>query len=287
MTGFLDPILQISLVVFMAGSLLGMGLTLQLKDARTGLADLRFGMLLLALGFLLGPAVAAALSWLLRLDPAYASGLMLLALTPCAPFLSTVVERAGGDRTRTAAALLVTALGTILLLPVVVPVAIAGLSVDAWTIAQPLLLMVFLPLAIGMLLLRTAPILAGRILPTVKAVTSIAAIIMLALCAVIYSKGFLDAVGTRAIAAQILFFAIVTSTAYAFGAGLTPDRRSVLTLGICTRNVGAALAPLFATTGSDERTVVMIVLGVPLQLIFAFAAARWLAGPKEDRGVVP
>jgi BASS family bile acid:Na+ symporter len=278
LSDFLGPLLQVSLILFMGGSLLEMGLSLQIKDATTGLADLRFGVLVVLLGFVLGPAVAMGLAWLLHLEPAYASGLVLLGLTPCAPFLSTVVERAGGDKTRTAVNLLIAAVGTILLLPVAVPAAIPGLTVDAWTIAQPLLFMVFLPLALGMLLLRTLPVISRRILPAVKAITTIATVIMLALCAILYSQGFIDAVGTRAIAAQILFFAIVTATAYACGSGLAPKRRSVLTLGICTRNVGAALAPLFAASGSDERTVVMIVLGVPLQLIFAFVAARWLAG---------
>jgi BASS family bile acid:Na+ symporter len=159
-----------------------------------------------------------------------------------------------------------------------VPRVIPGLTVDAWSIARPLLLIVLLPMVVGMLTLRASPAIATRSLPPVKAVTSVATIIMLAMCAVIYGKGFAEAVGTRAIGAQVLFFLIVTSTAYASGKGLPPDRRSVLTLGICTRNVGAALAPLLATPGTDQRIVVMVVMGVPLQLIFALSATKWLTG---------
>lgn len=276
MTDALDTLMQVSLVVFMAGSLLGMGLTLKVEDALTGLADLRFGALVLVLGFGLGPAVAFCLAWLLRLDPAYAAGLMLLGLTPCAPFLSMLANRAGGDKTHIAANLLISAFGTILLLPLAVQWAVPGLTVDAWSIAQPLLLIVLLPMVVGMLTLRASPATATRSLPPVKAVTSVATIIMLALCAIIYGKGFAEAVGTRAIGAQALFFVIVTAIAYVCGKGLPPDRRSVLTLGICTRNVGAALAPLVATSGADQRTVVMVVLGVPLQLVFALSAANWL-----------
>ena len=182
-TDVLAQFLQISLVFFMGGSLLGMGLALQLKDALTGIADLRFGILMLLLGFVLSPALAIALAWLLRLDPAYASGLLLLGMTPCAPFLSTVVEHAKGDRTRSAASLLISAMGTIILLPIAVPVAIPGLAVDAWTIARPLLLLVFLPLVFGMLLLRTFPGIAKQVQPSVRLVTSIATIVMLVLCA--------------------------------------------------------------------------------------------------------
>ena len=111
MTDVLAQLLQISLVFFMGGSLLGMGLALQLKDALTGIADLRFCSLMLLLGFVFSPALAIVLAWLLRLDPVYASGLLLLGMTPCAPFLSTVVERAKGDSTRSAASLLISAIG--------------------------------------------------------------------------------------------------------------------------------------------------------------------------------
>lgn len=278
MIGLAEVLLQVSLVIFMCGSLLGMGLALPIRDALTGLADVRFGLLVLLLGFVVSPVVAFALAWLFRLDDAYANGLLLLGMTPCAPFLSTVVERAGGDRTRSAALLLTTAAATILLLPVAVPVAIPGLAVDAWSIAQPLLLLVVLPLGMGMLLLRVAPGVAKGLGPTTKRITGVATAALLLLCAVLYGDGFLDAIGSRAIAAQVLFFALLTGIAYAFGARLPPEYRSVLTLGITTRNVGAALAPLFAVAGSDERSVVMIVLGVPLQMIFAFGAARQLSG---------
>jgi BASS family bile acid:Na+ symporter len=277
-TEALAILMQVSLVVFMAGSLLGMGLALKVEDALTGLADLRFGALVLLLGFGMGPAVAFCLSWLLRLDSAYAAGLMLLGLTPCAPFLSALANRAGGNKTHIAANLLISAAGTILLLPLAVPVAVPGLTVDAWTIARPLLLIVLLPMLVGMMALRASPAIAARSVPVVKVVTSVATVIMLAMCALIYGKGLAEAVGTRAIAAQALFFPIVTSIAYACGTGLASDRRSVLTLGICTRNIGAALAPLLAAAaaGADQRMVVMVVMGVPLQLIFALSAASWL-----------
>ncbi len=281
MTTAMETLMQVSLIVFMAGSLLGMGLTLKVEDALTGLADLRFGALVVLLGFGLGPAVAFCLSWLLGLDPPYAAGLMLLGMTPCAPFLATLANRAGGNKPHIAANLLISAVGTILLLPLAVPQVIPGLTVNAWSIARPLLLIVLLPMVVGMLALSASPGTATRSLPWVKAVTSAATMIMLAMCAVIYGKGFVEAVGTRAIGAQALFFLTVTTISYICGNGLPPDRRSVLTLGICTRNVGAALAPLVATSGTDQRMVVMVVMGVPLQLIFGLLTAKWLKGTRK------
>lgn len=277
MAEVLAAVTQVSLVLFMAGSLLGMGLTLKLDDAMAGLSDLRFGALFVVLGFGLSPALAFVLASILRLDPAYSAGLMLLGLTPCAPFLSTLANRAGGDKARVAASLLISAVCTILILPLAVPIAIPGMTVDALSIARPLVLIVLLPLAVGMSVLWGHPATATRILPMIKFVTGVATVVMLGMCVVLYGKGLAEAVGTRAIAAQTLFFLLVTTISYLAGNRLPGDQRSVLALGICTRNVGAALAPVLATVGSDQRTVVMVVMGVPLQLAFAFAVAQWLS----------
>ena len=44
-----------------------------------------------------------------------------------------------------------------------------------------------------------------------------------------------------------------------------------------TRNIGAALAPLFAIPDVDQRAIVMVALGVPMQTIFSLLAASWFS----------
>jgi len=100
---------------------------------------------------------------------------------------------------------------------------------------------------------------------------------MLALCTVIFGEGFLGAIGSYAIGTQIVFFALATVGSYALGSGLPQSRRSVLVLGMSTRNLGAALAPLIALPGVDQRATVMVVLGVPMQVIFSLLAAKYFA----------
>jgi hypothetical protein len=65
-----------------------------------------------------------------------------------------------------------------------------------------------------------------------------------------------------------------TVGSYRLCAGLTPEQRSVVGLGACTRNLGAALTPLLAVN-ADSRTTVMIALGVPITLLVTALAARW------------
>ena len=51
----------------------------------------------------------------------------------------------------------------------------------------------------------------------------------------------------------------------------------MLGLGMCTRNLGAALAPLLAMEAADERAVVAVVLALPVQLVCAIVAAAVFA----------
>ena len=93
----LDIALKISVVLFMVGNLLDMGLKLKLQDALGGLRNVRFVVQSVLWGFVLCPGLAYLLTKVVPLDPAYATGLVLLGMAPCAPFLPLMVERARGD----------------------------------------------------------------------------------------------------------------------------------------------------------------------------------------------
>jgi bile acid:Na+ symporter, BASS family len=159
-------------------------------------------------------------------------------------------------------------------LPFVLPRLVTGLHVSAWTIARPLLSLVLIPLAIGMLILWRAPAFAARAQPVVKKITVLATVLMLALCLVVYGEGFIGSAGSFATLSQLVFYAAVTAGSYALAFGLPQDQKSVLALGVCTRNLGAALAPVFQASGVDERAIVMVVLAAPLQTLAAYVAAR-------------
>ena len=97
MAEFLDFALKLTLVVFMIGNLLDMGLKLQLSEALRDLRDVRFVSLSVLWGFVLLPGLAVAITMIIPMEPPHAMGLILLGMTPCAPFLPPMVERAKGD----------------------------------------------------------------------------------------------------------------------------------------------------------------------------------------------
>lgn len=268
---------RISLVAFMVGSLLDMGLELRLRDALACLGDRRFLLRAVLFGFVTGPVLAWAIGRVLVLDPSYATGLMLVGLTPCAPFLPAMVRRAKGDMRYAAAMMLVAAFGTVVMLPAAAPIVAEGLSVDAWTVARPILVLVLLPLLAGMAIFAVAPGIAAALHPWARALGGIAALALLVLCMVVYGRSMAATFGERVVLAEVLFLGLLTLAAYRCGGGLAQQERSVLGLGMCTRNLGAALAPLLAMEAADERAVVAVVLALPVQLVCAIVAAAVFA----------
>jgi BASS family bile acid:Na+ symporter len=149
MAEVLPDLLKLTLVVFMVGNLLDMGLRLKLDEALAGLRNVRFVAFSLLWGFVLCPALAVLLAKSLPLAHPYAIGLVLLGMTPCAPFLPPMVERARGDMGYAAAFMLLASVVTVGYMPFAVPLLVKGLSADTWTIAKPLILFLLVPLAVG------------------------------------------------------------------------------------------------------------------------------------------
>jgi BASS family bile acid:Na+ symporter len=270
-------LLKFTIIIFIVGSVLQLGLEMSLRNAISGLRNFRFVSYTILFGFLAGPLLSVVLALALRLEEPYAQGLVLLGMTPTAPYLPMMVSRARADPGYVPAILLVSACLTIVVLPLVLPYLISNAAIDFITIARPLALLILPPLAIGMAIFRTAPEVARIMRKIVKPIVSVSTLVMLCLCAVVYGRGFIEAAGSLAVVSQILLLAGIAFAALSFSARLEPDQKSVLVLAMCTRNVGAALAPLYSIAEVDDRLTVMIVLSVPAQLVVVFVVAGWFA----------
>jgi bile acid:Na+ symporter, BASS family len=276
MTDMLQTMLRITIAIFMAGSLLEMGLKLDLKRAASALGDIRFMLTAVFWSFAVGPALAVLLARVLPLAEPYAIGLILLGLAPCAPFVPLLSARAGADLNYVAAYLLLASIGTLIILPEAIPVLAPQLSADALTIAKPLLLFIALPLVIGICIRFIARDLAERAHPVVKKITGVDIAVMLSIVVVLYWRDFLGAVGSYVIAAQVLYYCTLAAAAYGLGFGLSHEKKSALALGLCTRNVGAAMAPLLSVSSPDDRATVECIMAVFITLAVGFGVANIL-----------
>jgi BASS family bile acid:Na+ symporter len=274
--------LSVCVILFTAGSLLAVGLTVTPAGLAGPLRDRAFLLRTAVAGWILGPAIALVLVGLIPIDRPYAAALLLLSLAPGAPFAPAMMQRALADPAYIAAFMALTAVGTVVLMPLGVPLLIQGVSADPLALARPLVLLVLLPLVAGVMVRHFAPGRAHDLQQPIGIVTTVTGVALLLIVIVLYGRGVVDAVGSFAIATQIAFVMLVTLGAHAIGAGLVHEQRTALTVGMCSRNLGAALAPL-AAVDADPRALVMVVIAAPVTVVLSHFVARWLAPPVPAR----
>lgn len=271
----LENLLKLSLVLFMVGNLLDLGLRLDLKVALKGFKDLRFIGLSTLWGFILCPGLGYLLATTLPLAPPIAMGLILISIGPGAPMHPLMVDKARGDLNYTATFMLLTTLGTVVFMPVMVPLLVKGLAVTTWMVAKPMLMLILLPMVIGVTIKHFRASFASLIQPFVNKATKIDTLLMVILVFVVYGKGMLGSVGTFATGSLALFLLLITAGSYLFSFGMPERQRSVLSLGICCRQVGPALAALYIAPGVDPLAIVMTgALGTVVTIAALLVAAR-------------
>lgn len=268
---------KVSLAIFMAGSLLDMGLRLNLKEAIQGLRDFRFVAHTLVWSFVFCPALAWLITRIIPLDPPYVIGLLLLGMAPCAPFVPMLVEKAKGDLGYTAAFMLLASVGTVICMPVLVPLLTKGLSASPWAIAKPLLIVVLIPMAAGVIFRRRTEAGAAKVQPVVKKLAGLAGLVWCILCLIIYGKALLGVTGELAVLSEVVFFGGICLATYYLGFGLRHEQRIVLSIGVTTRNLGACLTPLLSVPDMDQRATLMIVLSLPIMVIVAKLGAKFFS----------
>jgi len=233
--------------------------------------------LILVWGWVLGPAVGYLITRLLPLEEPYAVVVLIASLAPCAPFLQQMVGKARGDMGFAGAFIPLVAVGTVILMPLMAPLLIKGLTISTAALAKPLLLTILLPLIIGAAIRHAADTAATRMFPAVKGFALLTTLLTIAWCLAIYGQGMLNTAGEMALLSMTLFMVTMGLVTYAFGFGMTQAQRSVMALGMGTRNVAAVLAAALAIPNADPRIVVMTVMWTLWSVVLAAIAAQIFA----------
>lgn len=286
----LETVLKITLVIFMFGNMLDLGLRLELRKALQGLRDVRFVTLTLFWGYIVCPALGYLMAVTLPLSPPYAMALILVAMVPGNPFLTTAASKARTDLNFVATFMLLTSVVTVVYMPFMVPALVKGLNATPWMIAKPMLVLILLPMVVGAIFrLRWEPV-AASVQPFVKKATGLDTLVMLILLLAVYGKGLISSVGTFALGSQVVLVLVVASASYWLGFGMSKPQKQILVMGLCCRNVGAALAPLFIAPNVDPAAIVATgALGTFVVIGSALAAASIFAkqaGKASEGGAV-
>jgi BASS family bile acid:Na+ symporter len=210
---------------------------------------------------------------------------LLASLAPCAPFLQQMVGKARGDMGFAGALIPLVAVGTVVLMPLMAPLLIKGLTISTWALAKPLLLTILLPLMIGAAIRYYADTVATKIFPAVKLIAMLSTLTTIVWCLVLYGRGMLDTAGELALLSMTLFMVGMGLITYRFGFGLKQNQRSVMALGMGTRNVAAVLAAALAIPNADPLIVTMTVMWTLWSVVLAAIGARIFAKQAGEVGM--
>jgi BASS family bile acid:Na+ symporter len=209
---------------------------------------------------------------------------MLLGCAAGAPFLPKLVVVARGDLALSAALVILLTAGTIIFMPLALPLLIPTLHADAWEIAKPLLMLIVAPLVIGMIIRTLAASFSAQAARLLAKLGNLALLLLFVLLIALNLGPLFEVIGSSAILAAMLHFIGLFALTWL----RLKDRafQSVLALGTASRNFGAALAPAAGVSGSQDTTVMLLVSAI-VGLALAFISAIWAKQRSAGRTKVP
>jgi BASS family bile acid:Na+ symporter len=187
------------------------------------------------------------------------------------------VEKARGHAGFAGAFVTLAAVGTVIFMPLMAPLLIKGVTISIGALATPLFLTLLVPLAIGAAIRHYAGTVATKIFPAVKGFAVLTTLATFVVCFVLYWREMLATAGSFALLSMTIFMLVIGLITYRFGFGLKQNQRSVMALGMGTRNIAAALIAALAIPGADPRIVPMIIMWSLWSIVLAAIVARIFA----------
>ena len=261
-------------LAFSVSNMAAMGLLARMPEVVAVTKNKKTLALILVWGWVLGPALAYLIAWVLPLSEPYVIGLLLYSLAPCAPFIPVMVGKARGDVSFAAALIPIVAVATVVFMPLMAPLMIKGLTISAWDLVKVLLIYILIPLALGAAVRHYAETVATKITPAVKVIANISTALLAANFAVLYARQMLATAGSFALLSMTIHMVVMGLITYRFGFGLKQNQRSVMSLGMLTRNGSVVLIAAFAIPNVDPVLITYIIMFVLATVVGAAIAAR-------------
>ena len=274
-----------AILAFVVSSMLAVGLSLTVAQIVDPLRNGRLVSLALLANFVLMPLAAIVIARLLRLDQSLGVALLLLGSAAGAPFLPKLAGVAKGSLAFAVGLMVLLMVLTVGYMPLVLPLLLTGVSVDAGQIARSLVLLMLVPLVIGLAVRSRYVQVAGRAAGLLNGVSTVSLVLMIVLQLVTNVRNILDLFGTRGVLASVLFLLVGFGLGWLLG-GPARETKGVLALGTAQRNIAAALV-VAGQNFTDPRVVVMVVVVAVVGMLVLMPLAKRVARVGSDSPVSP
>ena len=257
MAELLSALSNVFTLLFVVTSMFSMGLSLTVAQILQPLRNARLVAMALVANFLLVPATAYVLSRAIPMEPALQIGLLLIGTAAGAPFLPKLAQIAKADVPFAVGVMALLVVVTVGYLPLVLPLLLPGVAVDAGAIALQLFLEILVPLALGLLIKARWEDAAGALQHPMSQISNLSLALLLVLMLGLNLDDVLGLFGSGAILATLILLLIALAGGYLLG-GPGPDTRRVLALGTGQRNMAAGFA--IATSNFADQPDVLVFL---------------------------
>jgi len=271
---YLQQFADLTVPAFVVSTMLGAGLSQPLSDVVAPLRKPLPVALALLVNFAVAPLLAVVLTSIVPLQPAHATGILMLATAAGAPFLPKLAELSFGSIAYSVALMVLLMAGSLIVMPLILPLIIPGLSANPWPIAKPLLVAMVIPLAIGFALAHLDAPWLPRLRSMMRTISNVAMVLLVVLMIALNFKTLIGTLGSFAIGTYLLYLLIIVGVSYLIGA-VDPSTQNVFALGAAGRNVPACLIVASASL-SDPAVTVMLIVAFVLNLVVLLGLARAL-----------
>ena len=272
---FLHDTFPALVVIFTASNMAVMGLQVKSPEVIAGLKNPKILVLIFLWGWVLGPALGFLIAWALPLSEGFVIGLLLYSLAPCAPFIPLMVPKARGDMSFAGALIPLVAVGTVIFMPLMAPLLITGVTINVGALTKMFLLSILLPLAIGAAIREYAGTVGKKIFPAVNVIAKLSTLGTVVYACVLYWREMLATAGSFGLLSMTIFMVVMGLITYRrFGFGLKQNQRSVMALGMLSRNGSVVLLAAFTIPDVDPSVVTYVIMFVLWSFVIAAIAAR-------------
>lgn len=276
MFDFLVNIIPFITPVFVVATMLNIGLTQRLAAILAHLSNFRFVLKMLLANFLVAPLAMVLMLYFSPFDPALKAGLLIFSLSAGAPFLIKLTQTAEQDMALGASVMMLLVVATVIYVPIVLPMILSGLTVDAWAITRSLGIQMLLPIVAGMLAVQFFPDLSKSVQPWVGLLGNVALYALIGATLIGYFPNMLAIVGTGAILVGLAFVLVAFGIGYLTGAG-KDHLEDVGGLGTAQRNTAAAMIIAVQNFSDYPNVLVMITLANTLGIVMLMFIAKMLS----------
>ena len=265
-----EIIFNVSMFVFVAGSMVTLGLGLTVEQIIEPFKSIKMVTLTLIANFIVVPLFAFALVSLIPVSEGVRAGILLLALCGGAPFIPTIVETAKGYVAGAIGLMLLLLIVTIFYMPVVAPFMFPGASVSSWDIAKSLMFSMLIPLAVAIFVKTYFSKIAERIQPVSAKITNVFILILIVMVVVLYTDLIISNVSVLPVI--LLFFLGSMAIGY-FTGGRNREVRFLLLVGTGLRNPPVAMLVASQSFPAQPMAamVPLLIIIIGLSILFPLA----------------